>query len=82
MNVEVRVTSVEALVLFDWLARFNGSDDAAALHPSERRVLWDLEALLERELPEVLDGEYVGIVRKARAALSDADDDPEGSGGK
>lgn len=40
----------EALVLFDWLCRRGEEPVAASIDPAEQRVLWDLEAVLEKAL--------------------------------
>src|SRR5690606_30108837 len=49
-RVMVELTKAEALVLSDWLSRFNKEVDEQALHPAEKRVLWDLECSLEQAL--------------------------------
>lgn len=60
----------EALVLFEWLARNDGTlpiSDAA-----EQDVLWRLEAQLEKTLVEPLTPDYTDSVRAARARIRDA----------
>ena len=42
----------EALVLIDWLFRFNAAENNAFEDQAEQRVLWDLECRLESKLAE------------------------------
>jgi hypothetical protein len=46
----------EALVLFDWLATFDPSGNGNAPDEATQKVLWRLEGLLEKGLPQVLAG--------------------------
>ena len=56
-DITLRLSGDEALVLFEWLTSFNAGeprfDDQA-----EQRVLWDLEAGLERHLVSPLREDY------------------------
>lgn len=65
--VEERITlslSIsEALVLFEWLAREERAQHASG---AEQRVLWDIEAQLESELPMLFDADYQDQVARAR----------------
>ena len=61
----------EALVLFDWICRFNNREDNAFEDQSEERVLFDLEALLERSLDEVLSKDYKNAVARSRRLVRD-----------
>jgi hypothetical protein len=48
-SVAVTLCGDEALVLFEWLARTSDSDAPAPfVDHAERRVLWRVEAVLER----------------------------------
>lgn len=64
-GVVLRLQADEALVLFAWLARFN-ADGAGAVDAAEQRVVWDLEALLEEQLPAVVSVDYAAAVEAAR----------------
>lgn len=68
-DVAVRLSQDEALILFDWLTRFNVSesefDDQA-----EQRVLWNLEAQLETLVP-VLAPDYRVLLEQARGRVRD-----------
>lgn len=68
-DVTLTLSQDAALILFEWLHKFNDSDDTDAIAPEDRQVLFDLEALLEKELPEIFDKNYVDLLSKARARL-------------
>ena len=70
-HVELRLSGVEALVLFDWLARFNASDPTFE-DQAEQRALWNLEAVLERELVAPLAADYGEQLADARQRLRDS----------
>jgi hypothetical protein len=66
----IRFSRVEALVLFEWLARV---DDAQALlieHPAEQKVLWVLEGQLEKLVP-VFSPNYGKLVEEARVKVNE-----------
>ncbi|WP_347123097.1 hypothetical protein [Microbacterium sp. SY138] len=70
-NVELRLTSAEALVLFEWLTA--AADDARLIaDEAEQRVLWDLESQLETKLVEPLMPNYTELVNAAKAAVLSA----------
>jgi hypothetical protein len=70
-TVTIELTNAEALVLFDFLARFNESDDFRFEDGAERRVLWDIESTLEKSLVEPLRSDYNLLVKSAREAIRD-----------
>jgi hypothetical protein len=71
-NVSLSLSNDEALVLFAWLSIFNAEE-----HPSlfqdqaEQRVLWDLEAVLEKVISVTFDKDYINILSKARENIRD-----------
>ncbi len=69
-TITIEPTHDQALVLFDWLARV---DRLAApelfVADAERRVVWDLAAVLERTLVEPLASDYTARVEQARAQI-------------
>lgn len=70
-DVSISLTSDEALVLFDLLHRWEDDDRVSApRHASEQVALWNLSALLERELPEPFDPRYADLLAQARSRLS------------
>jgi hypothetical protein len=70
-EVTLRLTSDEALVLFDWLHRCEDVDRVVPPeHHGEQVALWNLSALLERELAEPFQGDYRDLVDRARVRLA------------
>jgi len=68
--IEFRLTRAEALVLFDWLVRFDASDATMTLDKAEQKVLWLLEGALEKRLVEILAPNYDDILAEARRDVS------------
>jgi hypothetical protein len=65
--VTIELTGDEALVLFEWLAKL---DEAKLVEAeAEKRVLWRLEAALERVLVEPLARNYDQLVEQARQRI-------------
>ena len=61
----------EAIVLFDYLTRVTEKDilDATLDSPAEQIALWNLQAILEKELIEPFGKDYRNVVKEARKAL-------------
>ena len=70
-SVTIELTSEAALVLYDWLTRFNQREETAFADQAEERVLFDLEALLEKALVAPLQSDYAVLVAQARAHVRD-----------
>lgn len=70
-SVTIELTSEAALVLYDWLTRFNQREETAFADQAEERVLFDLEALLEKVLVAPLQADYAVLVAQARAHVRD-----------
>ena len=71
-QITIRLTSDEALVLFDWLHRCEGEDGwVQPEHRGEQVALWNLSALLERELVQPFDRDYLRLVQAAQSRLGD-----------
>jgi len=68
-KVTIELTNSEALVLFDFLARFDERDDLLFEDPVERKVLWDIESTLEKSLIEPLRSDYRLLVKQAREEM-------------
>lgn len=69
-DVTITLTSDEALVLFELLHRWEDADKVSApQHQGEQVVLWNLSALLERELAEPFGAEYGRLVAAAMDRL-------------
>jgi hypothetical protein len=70
-KVLLELSRDEALVFFEWLARFNKGKDQQFADQAEQRVLWDLEAMLESELVEPLAPNYDELLTAARSRVRD-----------
>jgi predicted DNA-binding transcriptional regulator YafY len=69
-KIKIELTSDEALVLYDWLTRFNQRSDTD-LDQAEERVLFDLEAMLEKALVAPLQSGYADLLAQARSNVRD-----------
>lgn len=67
--VKIDLTRDEALVLFDLLHRFEKTERLDIQHQAEEQALWNLSALLERELAEPFSRDYAEFLEQARARL-------------
>lgn len=71
-KVLIEFAREEAVVLFDWLSRFNkGEKPDSFQDQAEERVLWDMEASLEQVISEIFSSNYAEIVSKARKKVRD-----------
>jgi len=66
---KIELNNNEALVLIEFLLRFSNDEKLEIEHEAERQVLYDLCALLESEVPEILVPKYKESLTKARDAL-------------
>ena len=75
-TVYLKMSSDEALVLFEWLHRHEAADvplDQLGLEDAaERAVLWHLSGSLEELLVEPFRPDYVQLLNAARAKLRSA----------
>jgi hypothetical protein len=58
-------------MVYDWLTRFNQRVDTSFADQSEERVLFDLEALLEKALVVPLQSDYADVLVHARSNVRD-----------
>jgi len=71
-KINIELTKNEAIVLFEFLARFNEKDNKDTFEDqAEQRVLWDIECVLEKQLSEPFRADYQEIVKKARELIRD-----------
>ena len=70
----LKLTSNEALVLIDFLIRFRDDDELKIENPAEEQILWDLCAMLESKVPELLHKDYKQLLRKARLIVKSGDE--------
>ena len=69
-KISISLSSEEALILYDWLSRFNEREEYDFEDQSQERVLWDLESSLEKELP-VFNEDYKLLLEKAKDKIRD-----------
>ena len=60
----------EALVLVEFLLRFRDREELSIAHTAEANALWDLCAVLESQVPELLDPAYTRKLGEARTAVA------------
>lgn len=70
-RVRIDLSSDEALVLYDWVCRTNNRTDGLFQDQAEQRVLWDVEAMLERHLVEPFRDDYDALLAAARDRVRD-----------
>ncbi len=71
-KVIIELTKDEALVLFDFLGRFNqNSNENVFEDQAEQKSLWNVEALLEKVLVEPFMENYKEIIKEAREKMRD-----------
>lgn len=59
----------EALVLFEIVSRFSDSGKLSIEFPGEKRALWNLCCVLEKELVEPFQPDYGKLLDAARISL-------------
>ena len=64
-RVSIELTGDEALILYDWLTRFNQEADPGCVDQAEQRVLFDLESMLETALVAPFQDDYAKLLAKA-----------------
>jgi hypothetical protein len=69
--VRLELTGDEALVLFEFLARFDDDGTLAVQDQAEVRALWNLHCLLQKQLVEIFHPEYNALLAAARDRLRD-----------
>lgn len=66
-QVVLTLSHAEALVLFEWLARHD--ERLAFDDPAEEQVIWHIEAVLERSLPDLFSPDYQTALAEARETV-------------
>jgi hypothetical protein len=72
-KLSLELTADEALVFFEWLARFNQNDLVTFEDAAEQRVLWNLEARLEKSLVAPFKPNYAELLAGARNRVRDVE---------
>ena len=71
-KLSIELSRNEALVFFEFLTRFNKKDLPEIFEDqAEQRVLWDIEAILQKVLVEPFNPDYHEIIKKARETIRD-----------
>jgi len=71
-KINIVLTKDEALVLFDFLGRFNAQEHINIFEDqAEQRILWDIEAQMEQALVDPLKPNYTDLVMEARDKVRD-----------
>jgi hypothetical protein len=70
-TVGITLSQAEALVLFEFLSRYNRTHTLDIVDQADQRVLWDLCSQLERVLVEPLAPDYCERVEQARRQVRD-----------
>jgi hypothetical protein len=69
--IRLELTADEALVLFEFLARFDDKETLSIEDQAEERALWNVHCLLQKQLVEIFDPNYKALVKAARDRLRD-----------
>jgi hypothetical protein len=72
--VTIQLSGDEALVLFDWIGRFNENGESTFHDQAEERVLWIIEGSLEKVLVAPFAGNYRELLSQARDRLRYSED--------
>lgn len=71
-KVTIELTKDEALVLFDFLGRFNQKEHNDIFEDqAEQKALWIVEEQLEKTLIEPFDPNYTNIIKQSRDNIRD-----------
>lgn len=71
-EVSLKLSNDEALVLLEWLSSLNEKEDFSLFQDqAEQRVLFDLEAQLEKIISGTFEENYADILSKARQRVRD-----------
>lgn len=71
-NIAITFSEEEALVLLEWLHNFNEEERPNLFQDqAEQRVLWDMEAELEKVVSVTFDSNYQEVLSKARQKIRD-----------
>lgn len=68
--MEIKISNEVALVLFEYLARFQETNDLHFQHPAEYLALQEVAAQLEKELVVPFQEDYASQLSQARNFLT------------
>lgn len=69
-GLSITLSEDEALVLLDWITRFNEGENTFQ-DQAEERVLYDLESALETEVSQTFSADYQQVLASARERVRD-----------
>jgi hypothetical protein len=69
-DVNITLSNDEALVLFEFLARFENTDEFTIKHSAEYLALLKVSAQLEKTLVEILKPNYLELLNSAREKIA------------
>jgi hypothetical protein len=72
--IQLELTGDEALVLFNFLQRFDDEGTLIVQDQAEERALWNLHCLLQKRLTEIFHPAYRSLLAAARERLRDPAD--------
>ena len=73
-NIAIIFNEEEALVLLEWLHNFNQEEHSTLFQDqAEKRILFDIEAELEKVVSTTFDNNYQEILLKARQKIRDVE---------
>ena len=73
-EITIKLTKDEALVLFEFLSRFNENDNKEIFQDqAEEKTLWIIEGQLEKILVEPFMPNYQDIIQEARDRIRDVE---------
>ncbi|HNI44707.1 MAG TPA: hypothetical protein PKH93_02870 [Chitinophagales bacterium] len=73
-NIAIIFNEEEALVLLEWLHNFNQEEHSTLFQDqAEKRILFDIEAELEKVVSATFDNNYQEILLKARQKIRDVE---------
>ena len=72
--VTIQLTGDEALVLHDWIGRFNENGDSTFHDQAEQRTLWTIEGRLEKVLVAPFASNYRELLSEARYRVRDSEE--------
>ena len=70
-KINIELSKDEALVFFEFLARFSDNEELRIVDRSEERVLWNMLADLEKVITDPFQADYQDLLLEARGRVRD-----------
>ncbi|MCA1565603.1 MAG: hypothetical protein LC803_08185 [Acidobacteria bacterium] len=70
-KINIELSKDEGLVLFELLSRFSNNEELQIVDHSEERVLWNIQAELEKQVTAPFQADYQDLLLKARERVRD-----------